>query len=331
MTDIRRREPSASGELPPPNAELLPPDESQPPWPGRVETVDGVRLHVRRTDPSRNQEDAPTAVYVHGLGGSSTNWTDLGAALAPWGRGVAVDLPGFGFSEPEPDFDYSLRAHVVSLGSYVAGLDVGPVHLLGNSMGGAIAALLAAHRPDLVRTLTLISPAMPDLRPDPRRLSDPRMALAFLPVVGPRVRRRLAMLTPRERAQQVIDLCFADPSSFPQQRLDELAEEHGARMELTWATPALARSTMQIFRTWVTPGVGSLWSSLPKISAPALVVWGAEDKVVSARKAERTARLLPRGRLMVMPRTGHVAQMERPADVAKAVLGMWHAVEDGRW
>ncbi|MGH3520456.1 MAG: alpha/beta hydrolase [Haloechinothrix sp.] len=333
MTDTRRdqSEHLLPGQLPAPKAELPPLDESQPPWQGRVETVGGLRVHVRRSDPSATPQNAPTAVYVHGLGGSSTNWTDLGAQLAPWASGIALDLPGFGFSEPDRDFDFSLAAQVAALERYVAGLDVGPVHLLGNSMGGAISALFAARRPDLVRTLTLISPAVPDLRPDPRRLSDPRMALAFLPLVGPRARRQLAALTPRQRAQQVIELCFADPSAFPQRRLDELAEEHGARMALKWATPALARSTVQIFRTWLTPGGGSLWSVLPGITAPTLVIWGTEDKVVSVRKAERAAKALPNGRLLVLPRTGHVAQMERPAEVARAVLGMWHAVEDGRW
>jgi pimeloyl-ACP methyl ester carboxylesterase len=49
------------------------------------------------------------------------------------------------------------------------------VHLVGNSFGGAVALTVAARRPELVRTLTLVSPAMPDLRPDPRRVSDPRL------------------------------------------------------------------------------------------------------------------------------------------------------------
>lgn len=302
-----------------------------PPWEGKLEEVDGLKVHVRRTDAALTPAGAPTAVYIHGLGGSSTNWTDLGLQLAPWSAGVAIDLPGFGFSEPEETFDFSLLSQVDALAKYVSGLGVGPVHVLGNSMGGAIAALFAAHRPELVRTLTLISPAVPDLRLNPRRLSDPRMALAVLPVVGPRVRRKLDALGPRERAQQVIRLCFADPDTFPEQRLDELAEEHGARMAFTWASPALARSTLQVFRAWFTPGGRSLWSTLKRVPAPTLVVWGKDDKVVSVRKAERTAALLPRGKLLVLPRTGHVAQMERPSEVARAVLGMWEAVEDGKW
>lgn len=297
------------------------------PWPGVTETFGEISVHLRRT-PGASEV---TVVYVHGLGGSSTNWTDLAALLAPHGQGLAVDLPGFGFSEPQPDFDFSLDAHAEFLGRFVEGLDGRPVHLVGNSMGGAISLLLAARRPELVRTLTLISPAMPDRRPDPRRLSDPLMALAYLPLVGRPARRRLAAYGPRERAKQVIRLCYADPSAFPPHRLDELAEEHSARAGLSWANPALARSTFAIFRTWFARGPASLWAIAPNVDVPALVIWGTEDKVISVNRAVRTAKALGRARLLVLPKTGHVAQMERPVAVAKAILGMWERAEQNDW
>ncbi|MBE1498538.1 pimeloyl-ACP methyl ester carboxylesterase [Amycolatopsis lexingtonensis] len=298
----------------------------KPPWPAAFEEVGTARLHIRRTP----GPDGVPAVYVHGLGGSSTNWTDLAALLAPVACGTAPDLPGFGYSEPEAGFDFTLDEHAEVVARHIESVGA-PVHLFGNSMGGAIALLVAARRPELVKTLTLISPAVPDRRPDPRRLSDPRMALAYLPLVGARVRAQLAALGPRERAAQVIKLCFADPSRFPESRLDELTEEHGARAGFDWAAPALARSTFAIFRAWSTLGKASLWSVAPRVTAPTLVVWGREDRVISVKRAVRTARAIPRARLLVLPRTGHVAQMERPVVVAKAVLGMWEHVEAGAW
>ncbi|WP_431875179.1 alpha/beta fold hydrolase [Amycolatopsis sacchari] len=302
-------------------------DPAQRPWPGTVETAGGVSLHVRRTPGVADT----TAIYVHGLGGSSTNWTDLATLLAPFATGLSVDLPGFGFSEPTEGFRFSLDEHADELARFIEGLGNGPVHLLGNSMGGAVVLLVAARRPELVRSLTLISPAMPDRRPDPRRLSDPLMMLAYLPLVGRGVRRKLAAMSPRERAAQVIKLCFADPDAFPQHRLDELAEEHTARAELKWANAAMAASTMGIFRTWFARGPKSLWSVAPQVGVPSLVVWGTEDRVISVRRAARTAKALQRARLLVLPRTGHVAQMERPVAVAKAVLGMWERVEGNAW
>lgn len=308
-------------------------DPMLPPWEGSWEPagaegegIDGVRLHVRRT-PGLSEE---TAVYVHGLGGSSTNWTDLAAQLAPHAEGIALDLPGFGFSEPPDGFGYSLDAHAEVVARYLESLRR-PVHLIGNSMGGAISLLLAARRPELVRTLTLVSPAMPDRRPDPRRLSDPRMALAMLPVIGAPARRQLARLTPEQRALQTIRLVYADADRFPRHRIAEQAEELTARSGYAWAGAALARSTREIFRSWFTPGAGSLWSIAPQVRVPTLVVWGTEDRVISVRRARRTARAIPSARLLVLPRTGHVAQMERPVTVARAVLGMWEYVADGRW
>jgi pimeloyl-ACP methyl ester carboxylesterase len=314
-------------QVPLSTAELPALEPRLPPWPGRIETFGDIAVYLRRTPGTAD----PAIVYLHGLGGSSTNWTDLAALLAPYGQGLAMDLPGFGFSEPRPDFDFSLHAHAAFAARFIERLGAAPVHLVGNSMGGAIALLLAAQRPELIRTITLISPAMPDRRPDPRRLSDPMMALAYLPVIGARVRRRLAAYGPRERAEQVIKLCFADPTAFPAYRLDELAEEHTARASLAWANPAMSRTTFGIFRAWFARGPASLWAAAPKVSAPALVVWGAQDRVISVSRAARTANALPRARLLVLPKTGHVAQMERPVVVARAILGMWERVEAGAW
>jgi len=311
--------------------QALPPvDMSIPPWPGEVREAGGLRLHVRVT-PGPKTGDAPTAIYVHGLGGSATNWTDLAGQLSGHVHGIAVDLPGFGRSEPTREFDYSLPAHADALAAFVRGLDAGPVHLFGNSMGGAIAMLFAARHPDLVRTLTLVSPAVPDLRPFVSRVSDPRLPLAFLPAIGSVVRRRLAAEPVELRVMRLMRLVFADASRVPDTRLAEAAEEFAERERMVWASPALARSTIGLFRAWLVPKAKSLWTIAPRIKAPTLVVWGADDKLVTVRKAPRITRLLPRGRLLVLPRTGHVAQMERPGTVARAVVGMWEQVDSGEW
>jgi pimeloyl-ACP methyl ester carboxylesterase len=296
-------------------------DPAAPAWPGEQVSAGGVRLHVRRTPGPAET----TAVYVHGLGGSATNWTDLAGQLSGHANGIAVDLPGFGRSEPVPGYDYALTTHARVLSDFLAGLDLGPVHLFGNSMGGAIAMLYAAAHPERVRTLTLVSPAVPDLRPLMSRLSDPRLPLAFLPVIGPRVRRELAKIPARERAMQLLRLCFADPSAVAEARIAEVSEEFAERAAMAWAGMALGMSTVGLMRAWLVPGARSLWTIVPKLTMPTLVVWGTEDKLVTVRKAPRLTRLLPHGRLLVLPRTGHVAQMERPVTVARAVLGMWEA------
>ncbi|WP_406692622.1 alpha/beta fold hydrolase [Saccharopolyspora sp. ID03-671] len=315
--DVLTRVPMVDG-LPELDPHRRPPESRRIDLPATADSA-AASLHVRETE---GPVGAETAVHLHGLAGSSTNWTDLSAQLSGHLRSVAVDLPGFGRSEPPEGFGCTRQENADLIIRLLTELGSGAVHLTGNSFGGAVAAEVAARRPDLVSTLTLISPAMPDLRPSPSRISDPRLFFALLPVIGPPTRRRLAAVTPRERAEQLLRVCFAEPDRIPPHRLDEAAAEFAERAGLPWAAAALAQTTVQLMRSWVVAPGRSLWRLLARIDTPALVIWGDNDRVVSVRKAPRTATLLPRGRLLVIPRTGHVAQMERPAVVARAVLGL---------
>jgi pimeloyl-ACP methyl ester carboxylesterase len=307
----------------------LPSLEDMPwPWPGRNRVYGDVAVHVRETP---GPSGGTPAVYLHGLGGSATNWTELAGLLACRSEGLSVDLPGFGLSPPPGTADYRMVAQARAVAGILDERGGAPAHLLGNSMGGGIALLLAAARPDLVRTLTLISPAMPDLRPDIRRVSDPRMALAVVPVVGRRARRALAETTARGQVERMLKLCFAEPHRVPEDRIALAEAELVELSAMPWAGRAVNAAAGAIFREWLAPAGRSLWSVAQGVTAPTLVVWGARDRVISVRKALRTARSLPTARLLVLPRTGHTAQMERPVTVARAVLGLWDSAEAGTW
>jgi pimeloyl-ACP methyl ester carboxylesterase len=268
-------------------------------------------------------------VYVHGLGGSATNWTDLAALLAPRLAGVALDLPGFGRSGPPRGNDYSIRAHAGTVVAYLEQERGGPVHLFGNSMGGAIAATVAADRPDLVRTLTLISPAVPDLWPRASR-QDPVLPLMMLPRIGPAVLRRFERITPEARVRAMLKMCWADPTAVPPERLGEAIAEIRYRSELGWSSDALVRSLRGLVGSYLAPPGRGPWAQLARIAAPTLVIWGDRDRLVSASRAPRTARTIPDARLLVVPDAGHVAQMERPHVVARAVLGLLDGVADAK-
>jgi pimeloyl-ACP methyl ester carboxylesterase len=294
------------------------------PWPGREITAGGVTLHVRET---RGAEDAE-AVYVHGLSGSATNWTDLAGLLAPRASGIAVDLPGFGLTRPLPSADYTPAGHADALLCFLAGRGR-PVHLIGNSLGGAIAIMVAARRPELVRSLTLVSPAMPDRRPDPRRVSDPRMIVAMLPGrAGRRARAEMAAVTNRQRVENVVKLCFGDPALATEQRLIEQTAEFDARGLQPWAGEAFDRTAKAMLRSWVRGE--SLWAVAARLRVPTLVVWGDRDRLVAPRLAVRTTKVVG-GKLLMLPHVGHVAQIEAPEAVAAGVAGMWDAVADGTW
>ena len=283
-----------------------------PPWPG-VET-DG--LFVRRT-PAAGGEPA---LFVHGLGGGSTNWTDLMGLLAGHLDGEALDLPGFGRSQPPRGGDFSLDQQVRTVVQHLQRQERGPVHLFGNSLGGAVSTRLAAQRPDLVKTLTLISPALPNLRP--KRGSDPRLPLLLIPGISTIASRALAKRTADERARAVLALCFADLSRIPQERIDEAVAEVVRRDGLPYAGAAFVGALRGLIGSYLEVGSRSLWRQAATVQAPTLLIWGDQDKLVDVALAPRAHRTFPDSRLLVLPDTGHVAQLERAHVVAAAFLGL---------
>ena len=285
------------------------PDPPHPPWPGAQQGPVFVR-----TGPQRGGEPA---LMVHGLGGSATNWTDLVALLEGVVDAEALDLPGFGHSPP-PTRGYALRTHVQAVVDRIEARGDGPVHLFGNSLGGAVSVQVAASRPDLVRTLTLVSPALPTLLPP--RGSDPRLPLMVLPGVRRLAGDTLRTMTPEQRARAVLDLCFADPARVHPQRYREAAEEVARRAALGYDADAFSGSLRGLAATYAHRGPRAVWRQVARVQAPALVVWGVRDRLVSVRLATRTAETLPHGRLLVLSGVGHVAQTERPDLVARAVL-----------
>jgi len=306
-----------------------------PQWPGHFVEVPAGRLFVR-TAPAA--DGAEPALFVHGLGGSSTNWTDLMDLLsrpsdarpaAPALACSAVDLPGFGCSPPPTDGDYSISAHAATVAALIEQQGTWPVHLVGNSMGGAVATRVAARRPDLVRTLTLISPALPDLRPRPLPL---RLAVAAAPGVGPLLMDWLRRVPASDRTDRFISDVYRDPGVVHPVRRNEEIAEVGRRDDLAYANEALVLSARSLVGEYFRPGAKSLWRDAARTHAPALILHGSHDRLVNPVMAARAARAFRGARVLVLPGVGHVAMMERPALVAGEIRAFLDRVRgSGRW
>jgi pimeloyl-ACP methyl ester carboxylesterase len=289
-------------------------------WPGRPVTIDGFRGYVRETPASGF--DAEPAVYVHGLGGSASNWTDLAGLLANRLHGYAIDLPGFGRSDPARR--YGIAAAAARVARWIAYLGEGPVHLLGNSVGGTVAVRVAALHPELVRSLTLISPAMPFLNPR-RSLQARALPLLAVPRAERLAARLLTRIEPEEMVRQVIAACYADPSRVTERRLAEAVEEIRLRYTLDHYPAAYLgtlRGLVLAFLRAYLPGANSLWRLARQVAAPTLVVGGRQDRLVDVRVAPRVAGVIPDSRLLMLDGVGHVAQMEEPYTVGRAVLAL---------
>ncbi len=283
-------------------------------WPDELVALpDHLTLNVRAAPAA---EDAQPAVLVHGLGGSSLNWTALMGLMGDRLDSRAPDLPGFGHSPPPHDGDYSLGGHARAVIYLIESAGRGPVHLFGNSMGGAIATTVAADRPDLVRTLTLVSPALPDLAPGRWRS---QVVLLAAPGLGPLVARKVAELSPQKRVDALIELCFAEPGAVPDEWRAAAERDVAARQRLPYGPDAVVRSTHGIVRAYLDRSKNSLWAKASRVEAPTLLVYGNQDRLVRPAMAARAKNTFRNSQAVILPATGHVAQIERPAVVARLV------------
>ncbi len=315
------RDPVPQGELPP---------EPVPHWPGRHVDLPAGQVYVRSAPAIAGAEPA---IFIHGLGGSSTNWTDLmdllsrpveGQPAAPVLACAAIDLPGFG-SSPPASGGYSINAHAATVIQLIEEQGLGPVHLFGNSLGGTVSIRVAAARPDLVRTLPLVSPAMPDLRPRPLPM---RLALAALPGVGPVIMGGLRRLPAESRTDRALRDVYTDPGIVhPARRREEIAEVL-RRDSLIYANQALVMTARSLVFEYFKLGKRSLWRDAAMIAAPALILHGSHDRLVNPVMAVKAARAFPTARVLVLAGVGHVAMMERPALVATEIRAFLDGVQE---
>jgi pimeloyl-ACP methyl ester carboxylesterase len=298
--------------------------EPIPHWPGRLVSVGDHDVFVRSAPGPETPDDAEPALCVHGLEGSSRNWTDLIDLLRSRLACEAMDLPGFGDSPPRPDGRYSIAALAQTVIALI-GKHGKPVHLIGNSLGGAVCVKVAATRPELIQTLTLISPALPDSRP---RMDLLRFPVMSLPRLGTRIVRQYQVLPPERRVADVITTCYGDPALFQQARFATEVTELTRRDELGYAASVLVGSVRTLTAEFVRKGRHSAWRDAARVTAPTLVIYGSRDRLVDARMAGRAAHQFADARVVVLPRTGHVAHMEHP-DVVAAEIGILLGIPGG--
>jgi pimeloyl-ACP methyl ester carboxylesterase len=189
-------------------------------------------------------------------------------------------------------------------------------HVIANSMGGMISVLTAARRPDLVASLTLISPAMPHvLLPSTARA----MAVLAVPKVGERLLARINDVAPEEQVRRLADVLFGDPNVIDPDGFELAVAERTRRKEQGYGDAVLLESLRSIVRYYAVPPWRSVWSAARNVSCPTLVVLGTLDSLVGSSTAKRWRRTVPRAHVVTMRSTGHVAMMEKPAEVAELI------------
>ena len=143
-----------------------------------------------------------------------------------------------------------------------------------------------------------------------------RLALVSTPRLGERLLRRLQQIPPERRTDMTVKDLYADPTRLHRERRAEAVAEVIRRDGLEHAGDALLKSGRALVVEYTRHGPGSLWREAARVTAPTLVIHGSHDRLVNPSTAARAARSFRYGRVVLLPRIGHVAMMERPDLVA---------------
>lgn len=272
-------------------------------------TAFSLPLHVEE------RGDGPPLLLVHAFGGNSYTWRHWVPDLARRHRVILVDLKGFG-SAPGPDDDaYAPGDHAELLFGLVRGRDLRDLTVVGHSLGGGIALLLALRlldaEPHRLRALVLVATAAY------RQAIPPWIRLARLPLLGPIL---LRLAPPRPVIRAVLRSIVHDPATVTPTQVEAYAEP----LESAAGRRALLRTARQI----VPPDLEGTVSRYVEIGVPTLLLHGRQDPVVPLEVAERLAETLPRARLHVLEACGHDPPEERPEESLDVVREFLDALEE---
>jgi len=269
-------------------------------------TVRGARIRYRES----GDADGPPVVLLHGIGRGLEDWDPQHERLGGGHRVISVDLAGFGLSEPLPG-----RISLASLADGVRETldalgETRPAHLMGNSLGGAVAMELLAGSPQRVATLTLVNSA------GFGRQVTVALRLLTVPVLGRLMLARVSPATVRMVERSI----FADRAFLTDERLAQSLALAGH--------PGLSpvyRETAKVLGTVL--GVRRRWRAdlLARVAAhprPTLVVWGDRDLILPAAHLGAARAALPHARWHLFARTGHMPQIERADQFAALALAL---------
>jgi len=265
-----------------------------------VVTVRGARIRVHATGDPQD----PPVLLLHGIGRSLEDWLPQHDRLSGSHRVLSVDMPGFGLSD-RLDEPVTLDSLAGGVEDTLAALDEDrPVHVMGNSLGGAVAMRMLVRDPDRIATMTLVNSAG----------FGKEVAFALRVLAVPGLGLRLLRRMDRRAAWRVERSLFVDRALVTDERVD-FALKVAARPEYAGVFLEAAKS-LGSFR-----GVRPAWRSelvarVAELRKPTMVVWGERDLILPSSHLAAARTLLPHAETHLFPGTGHMPQIERADDFA---------------
>ncbi len=255
-----------------------------------------VELPGARVNYAEIGEGTPL-VFVHGISGSWQNWLENLPHFGRSHRAIALDLPGFGGS-PMPSWTIDMYAYGRLLGDFCEKLGLEGATLVGNSMGGLVAAEAVLSAPQRYERLVLVSAAglINTWLPHERGKATSQAWGTF----GPRFGRAARFVVSHSRIRYLMFRFFI---RYPGR----------LRKELLWEQMASGLSAAGFADALDAAIEYDARHRLEEIEIPTMIVWGADDWVIPSAAALSYNRRIPHSHLEIFERTGHVPQLERPA------------------
>lgn len=248
---------------------------------------------VRYLRSNRGNPSPVAIVMLHGAASDNTSWIRFACCLKVDLPLIIPDLPGHGKSVCDPGLCYSIQAQVDYLRQLLQALHVSQVHLIGNSMGGAIAMRLAAEHPELVASLVLIGAV--GIRDKESWLERHIAETGKNPMIAAQTRADyLSMMR----------IGMNKPPFMPGFVISSLSRTFIAR----------SRINLKVTKDIETDLDQS--AAVAGICCPVQLIWGREDRISSVSNAAKLRRLLRSSQLSIMDGIGHVPMVEAPRETA---------------
>ena len=249
-----------------------------------------MRYFYRRDNPALPDE---AIVMIHGAGSDKSAWVRLAARLSTRFSIFIPDLPGHGDSPAGPGMNLGITAQAECLRAFFAAVGIKRAHLIGNSMGGAIALHLAATSPDLIGSLILIDAGGAESRPGWLRTQ-----------VAAGSANPMLDINDAAGVRRMIAIGMESPPYVPGFLMGALARCYAARKHIN---ARIERdSAADLDQSAV----------LDQIAAETLIIWGAQDRVLHVDDAEMLRQRIRKSNKVALPGVGHVPMVEAPKQVA---------------
>ena len=257
----------------------------------RRATVDGFDI------PYLEGGSGAVLVLIHGFGGDKDNFTRIARFLTPHYHVIIPDLPGFGDASRDLAASYTMSDQVGRIHALLQQLGLGQVHMGGNSMGGFISAQYAATYPGQVASLWLLDPAG-------TAASHSSDLLLHYEQTG---ENPLLVRAVADFDKTVSSTTYKKPF-LPRFVIRAMALRAVADFPLhTRIMRQLSESAL-------------LETSYDTLPTPALIVWGAQDAILSPAGAAAFQRLFPNSTVRIMDGIGHLPMLEDPRQTARDYL-----------